>query len=207
MRIVAVSGACSRAGKTSAAVSLLQSLPGASALKFTVTEDVFKSCPRGAPCLVCDIDVPFRIVEDPRVIREAGTDTARFAEAGAARVLWAITRRGAAADAWAAVQSRLGGTVVLEGSTVVELAHPARLVFVVHPFLSPSRWKDTSPALVARADVVIVNRPAAERREPSPEVLRALREMCGGRPITVADATSPVLQWAPGLLEALETAA
>ena len=70
MILLSISGACSRSGKTAAAVSLLRVLPAgrAAAVKFTTTEDVFERCPRGMPCVVCDIDVPFRIVEDPGVL-------------------------------------------------------------------------------------------------------------------------------------------
>lgn len=202
MRLVAVSGACSRAGKTAAAVSLLREMPGAVAVKFTVTEDVFKRCPRGAPCVVCDIDVPFRIVEDEAVLREPGTDTDRLAAAGAPRVVWAITRESAAAAAWAAVRARLGAAeqVVIEGSTVVSLARPQGLVFVAHPFLSPSRWKPTTGALVAQADHVVINRPASETREPSAAVRDELRRHRGARSLTVADVTGPVSTWAPGLI-------
>ena len=52
-------------------------------MKFTTTEDVFERCPRGTPCVVCDIDVPFRHRGRPRRPREAGTDTARLRGAGA----------------------------------------------------------------------------------------------------------------------------
>ena len=205
LKIVAVAGACSRAGKTAAAVSLIHALPGCTAVKFTVTEDVFARCPRGAPCVVCDIDVPFRIVVEPAVLDEPGTDTARFAAAGARRVVWAITRRSVAPLAWAAVRRRLheAEAVVLEGSTVVEIARPARLVFVAHPFLATGRWKETTPALVARADVVLVNRPAGETRPPAAEVLHELQRHRGTGSITIADATAPVSHWAPGLLSGL----
>ena len=172
MRLLSVSGACSRAGKTAGAVSLLEALPrgAAAAVKFTTTEDVFERCPRGTPCVVCDIDVPFRIVEDPAVLGEAGTDTFRLGRAGARLVLWAIAKQEAAERAWQAVRSRLLASrpegeffVVMEGSTVVNLAQPERMVFVVHPFLSPDRWKPTSAGLLARADLVVVNRPAGRR--------------------------------------------
>ena len=85
MILLSISGAGSRSGKTAVAVSLLRALPAgrAAAVKFTTTEDVFERCPRGTPCVVCDIDVPFRIVEDAAVLDDAGTDTARLREAGA----------------------------------------------------------------------------------------------------------------------------
>ena len=210
MILLSISGACSRSGKTAAAVSLLRVLPAgrAAAVKFTTTEDVFERCPRGMPCVVCDIDVPFRIVEDPGVLGEAGTDTARLREAGASQVVWAIARESAVTSAWAVVQRRLSGAdiVIMEGSTIVSVARPDLQVFVAHPWLSPERWKGTSAACVARADVVIVNRPGSDGRPPSPEVLDALRRLGGPEPI-VADVTRPPSEWAPKLTRALIRAA
>jgi hypothetical protein len=205
--LVSVSGACSRAGKTALAVTLLRALPKpAVAVKFTTAEDVFKRCPRGTPCVVCDIDVPYRIVEDPRVLREPGTDTERLTSAGATRVIWAITRESAAPRAWKAVQEAVGqaGYVVMEGSTVVDLARPDLLFFLAHPFLSPERWKPTSGPLIARADAVIVNRPSSETRAPSPVVWDALLQHRGRADIRVADVTRSLGSWAPDLQERLD---
>jgi hypothetical protein len=206
--LISISGACSRSGKTAAAVSLLQSRPrgSAAAVKFTTTEDVFERCPRGTTCIVCDIDVPFRIVEDAAVLAQPATDTARLMEAGASRVVWAIARESAVRPAWAAVKDRLGAVelVLMEGSTIVTVARPDRQVFVAHPWLAPQRWKPTSAACIAAADVVVVNRPAADRRPPSPEVLDALRR---GRPrgeVTIADVTQPPSEWAPRLMQDLD---
>jgi hypothetical protein len=199
--LVSVSGAASRAGKTSLAVSLIRSLPAASAVavKFTTTEDVFERCPRGTPCVVCDIDVPFRIVEDARVLDEPGTDTARLREAGARRVVWAISRASAVHAAWARVAAMAEGLTVMEGSTIVDVAQPDLLLFVAHPFLQPARWKATSDALIARADAVVVNRPAAETREPAPAVREALVRARGRDDLRVADVTRPLGEWAPDL--------
>jgi len=208
--LLSISGACSRSGKTAAAVSLLRALPGrrVAAVKFTTTEDVFERCPRGTPCVVCDIDVPFRIVDDPATLDEAGTDTARLREAGAARVVWAIARESSVAEAWAAVQRRLAGAdvVVMEGSTIVTVARPDMQVFVAHPWLSPARWKATSATCVARADLVVVNRPQSDARPPSPEVLDGLRGLGGPEPI-VADVAQPPSEWAPRLMRTLTRAA
>jgi hypothetical protein len=205
--LVSISGACSRSGKTAAAVSLLKALgPGrAAAVKFTTTEDVFERCPRGTTCIVCDIDVPFRIVEDRAVLAEAGTDTARLLDAGAGQVVWAIARESAVAPAWAAVRRRLApvDVLIMEGSTIVALARPDRQIFVAHPWLSPDRWKATSAACLAQADLVVVNRPSADRRPPSPEVLDALRRARDRDDIVVADVARPAAEWAPGLLSDL----
>jgi hypothetical protein len=214
VRLLSVSGACSRSGKTAGAVSLLEAWPrgAAAAVKFTTTDDVFERCPRGAPCVVCDIDVPFRIVEDPNVLGEPGTDTDRLGRAGACPVLWAIAKMQAAAAAWTAVRERLSHLagngerwVVIEGSTVVGLARPDHTVFVVHPFLSPARWKPTSPGLLAAADLVVVNLPSGEPRPPAAEVLAEIdrhRPRRGGAPdYVVADLTRPAREWAGPLLQ------
>jgi len=202
MRIVSVSGACSRAGKTALAESLLRALPrgSAAAVKFTTTEDVFERCPRGSVCVVCDIDVPFRIVRDPAVLSEPGTDTYRLAKAGAHEVVWAIARASAASLAWAAVTRMLEGTplAILEGSTVVEqgLARPDLRLFVAHRSMPPERWKPTSAALVAGADRVIVH---TEGPAPSARVLDALDALGARGKRIVTDATRPLREWAPDL--------
>lgn len=203
MSLVSVAGATSRAGKTALAASILRALPqgSATAVKFTTTEDVFERCPRGTPCVVCDIDVPFRIVSDASVLRQPGTDTDRLAQAGARRVLWAIARRGAVKDAWRHVSSLLEpGLWVMEGSTITFEAKPELTVFVVHPFLDPARWKETSAQLLGTADAVVVNRPAAEARAPSPSVLAAIRARRERDDVLVADVTQPLSEWAPQLL-------
>jgi hypothetical protein len=203
MTLIAVSGACSRSGKTALAVTLLRGLgPGRAAVKFTVTEDVFERCPRGTPCVVCDLPVPFRLVTDAATLGQPGTDTARLGETGASPVVWAIARESAVGPAWAAVRQRLDGcpVAVLEGSRVVAVARPDLRLFVVHPFLSPARWKPASPALIAEADAVVVNLPSAEARPPSAEVLAEVERHRGGRGWLVADVTAPVAAWAPELL-------
>jgi hypothetical protein len=206
--LVSISGACSRSGKTAAAVSLLQAAPPgtAAAVKFTTTDDVFERCPRGTTCVVCDIDVPFRIVEEAAVLREPGTDTARLQEAGAAPVVWAIAQQSAVARAWAAVRGRLAGAelVIMEGSTIVTVARPDLQVFVVHPWLAPERWKPTSAACVAAADLVVINRPASDARPPSAEVLDALRAYGPRATVTVADVTRPAGEWAPAIARRLQ---
>jgi hypothetical protein len=205
--LVSVAGATSRAGKTALAASILRGLPegAATAVKFTTTDDVFERCPRGTPCVVCDIDVPFQIVTEARVLREPGTDTDRLAAAGARRVVWAIARKGALERAWRRVGELLEpGLWVMEGSTIAFLAKPDLTLFVVHPFLDPARWKDSSQHLLREADVVLINRPAGEVRAPSGAVLEAIRALRGKADARVADVTQPLCEWAPDLAGKVE---
>jgi hypothetical protein len=206
--LVSISGSCSRSGKTAAAVSLLAAMPPgrATAVKFTTTEDVFDRCPRGTTCVVCDIDVPFRIIEDPQVLGQSGTDTARLAGAGATRVIWAIARHSAVADAWAAVRARLAtdGLVVMEGSTITAHARPDLHLAVVHPHLAPERWKATTEGCLAAADLVVLNRPAADRRAPSKAVRACLARLRPDAETTTADVTAPAATWAPAFVAAMD---
>ncbi len=203
MAWISVSGACSRAGKTALCESLLRALPAgsAAALKFTTTDDVFERCPRGTPCVVCDIAVPFRLITDTATLHQEGTDTQRLARAGAAPVVWAIAKAGALRPAWQAAQQavRAAEWVVMEGSTIVDLAAPALHVCVVHPWLAPTRWKATTPARVADADVVVVNVAADAERGPAPEVRAALVALRGRDDLYVADVRRPLASWAPQL--------
>ena len=215
MTTVVVAGSSSRAGKTALAETVLRGLGGrAAAVKFTTTDDIFEKCPRGTACIVCDIDVPFKVVRDDPTLGEQGTDTARLQAATSGPVLWTIARKSVAALAWEATLRLLdlaradpkGTTVrqglVIEGSTVASLCSPDFTFFVVHPFLSPERWKDGARELIGRADCVVINRQATETRDPGPEVMAALHE---ARPydLRVVDVLQPLDTWAGDLLPRL----
>lgn len=209
MTTVVVAGSSSRAGKTALAETVLRSLGGhAAAVKFTTTDDVFERCPRGTACIVCDIDVPFKVVRDEATLHQNGTDTARLAAATKGPVLWTIARKSMAALAWEAtslllVQAKAGASgLVVEGSTVASLCSPDFTFFVVHPFLSPERWKEGTRERIGRANCVVVNRQAGEGREPAAEVMAAIHE---ARPydLRVADVLQPLDAWAGDLLARL----
>ncbi len=215
MATVVVAGSSSRAGKTALAETVLRGLGGLSAaVKFTTTDDIFDKCPRGTTCIVCDIDVPFKVVRDAATLGETGTDTARLQAATEGPVLWTIARKSVAQKAWLATvrlldqakadANRGGGDVglVVEGSTVASLCAPDFTFFVVHPFLSPERWKDGTRELIGRANCVVINRPTVEKRDPSPEVMAAVNE---ARPydLRVADVLEPLDSWAGDLLPRL----
>ncbi len=215
---IVVAGSSSRAGKTALAETVLRDLGGASAaVKFTTTEDIFESCPRGTTCVVCDIDVPFKVLRDEATLKEPGTDTARLSHATTGPVLWTIARRSAATLAWQATlrlldQARAAGqgdapdrNLVIEGSTIAGLSSPDFTFFVVHPFLSPQRWKEGTRELIGKVDCVVINRQAADIREPSPEVMAAIHE-AHPYDLRIADVLAPLERWAGDLLPRLRAA-
>ena len=91
---------------------------------------------------------------------------------------------------------------MVEGSTVASLCSPDFTFFVVHPFLSPERWKEGTRELIGRANCVVVNRQASEGREPGAEIMAAINE---ARPydLRVADVLQPLDAWAGDLLPRL----
>jgi hypothetical protein len=214
---VVVAGSSSRAGKTALAESVLRGLGGeAAAVKFTTTDDVFEKCPRGTTCIVCDIDVPFKVVRDDVTLAEPGTDTARLKDATTGPILWTIARKSVAPQAWQATirlldqartDSSTGPTrsdLVVEGSTVASLCKPDFTFFVIHPFLSPDRWKEGTIELIGRADCVVVNRPSSETREPSVAVMESIQR-AAPYDLRVADVLSPLDAWASDLLPRLRS--
>ena len=155
-------------------------------------------------------------LRDDATLREAGTDTARLQAATKGPVLWTIARKSVATQAWNATERLLDQTkadaksvgdavgLVVEGSTVACLCSPDFTFFVVHPFLSPERWKDGTRELIGRADCVVINRQASVRREPSPEVMAAIHDARPGD-LRVADVSRPLDIWASDLLPRLHT--
>ncbi len=215
MATVVVAGSSSRAGKTALAETILRGLGGLSAaVKFTTTDDIFEKCPRGTTCIVCDIDVPFKVVRDDATLGETGTDTARLRAATEGPVMWTIARKSVASQAWEATVRLLDQAkanakmaagdhgLVVEGSTVASLCSPDFTFFVVHPFLSPERWKDGTRELIGRANCVVINRQAVEAREPSAAVMEAVNEQ-HPYDLRVADVLKPLGTWAGDLLHRL----
>lgn len=87
MKIIVVSGSGSEVGKTFLAEQLLRNLSDWSALKVTVSKE--GTCPHQKSCRVCpEIEEPFYIIRDEKIINQPGKDTARLKAAGAKQVIW-----------------------------------------------------------------------------------------------------------------------
>jgi len=119
--IVAVSGLSSNTGKTTLVCELLRRLPGWEAIK--LTRGHYRSCgkdPRG--CCVSDL------LRDEPLIRsgreenyEAGKDTGRFWDAGAANVHWVIVGEDQVEDGIKEALSRVATEgVVVEGNSFLD---------------------------------------------------------------------------------------
>jgi molybdopterin-guanine dinucleotide biosynthesis protein len=119
--IVAVSGLSSNTGKTTLVCELLQRLPGWEAIK--VTRGHYRSCGKDpSGCCVSDL------LRDEPLIRsgrkenyEAGKDTGRFWDAGAASVHWVIVGEDQVEDGIKEALSRVTTEgVVIEGNSFLD---------------------------------------------------------------------------------------
>lgn len=163
IRIISVGSSSKNSGKTTLSAYLIRELGAEYALK------------------VCkDRHVP-PVTDDPRIIREPGTDTRVLWEAGAGKVVWASSETSeglARVTAEALGMFSHDGTLVVEGNSALEHLSPDFAVFIMSaPF---EEFKPSAFAALGRADLVLVDmRWNFEGREAD-GVLRELEERIPG---------------------------
>ena len=162
-RCIVISGVASGAGKTSLAtamIALLHKRGLTAGVKITVTHGD-RGCPHGGKgCNVCSsLGGDFQIVSRPDIIEQAGTDTARFVEAGAKPVLWGITRDTNILEMWERISLTLAAVryVVVESNTLALTIMPSLTLMIVDPTVSRRLWKPSATTLIASADLVVFN--------------------------------------------------
>lgn len=177
MRVVAVAGFSSDAGKTTLACELLAALPGWEAVK--VTKGHYRSCGKD-PHACC---VSHLLTDRPLVVsgREgtdvAGKDTGRYWAAGASNVHWVVATKDRVADGVREALSRVAPDapgVVVEGTA---FAREIPVDFMVLVAAAGQREMKASAASVAgAADALYVSgAPTAEDFERIAELARARR--------------------------------
>lgn len=164
LAVIVVAGVTSGAGKTSlaeAVTGILNSICPTAAAKITVTHGD-RGCPHGGKgCDVCGtLGGDFQVITRSSILEQTGTDTARLLEAGASRVLWAITREEFIGDAWRAMLGALTPdtrAIVVESNTLALYIKPMLTLMVADPTVSRKLWKRSAERLIASADILIFN--------------------------------------------------
>jgi hypothetical protein len=119
--IVAVSGLSSNTGKTTLVCELLSGLPGWEAIK--LTRGHYRSCGKDpSGCCVSDLLRDEPLIRSGREANyEAGKDTGRFWDAGAASVHWVIVGEDQVEDGIKTALSRVKAEgVVVEGNSFLD---------------------------------------------------------------------------------------
>lgn len=134
--IIGIGGSHSGAGKTTVASSILKTLEGWGAVKYTKTS-LYSS-----------------IVDDIEVLSEEGKDTRKFLDSGAEKVLWVQAPFNGLRDILPmAVEmlSYLRG-IVVEGNSAIEILKPDIVIFVAG---REGNIKRGAEKILAMADVII----------------------------------------------------
>jgi molybdopterin-guanine dinucleotide biosynthesis protein len=154
--ITAVSGLSSNTGKTTLMCDLLQRLPGWEAIK--LTRGHYRSCgkdPQG--CCVSDL------IRDEPLIRtgreenyEAGKDTGRFWDAGAANVHWVIAGEDQVEDGIRQALSRVQSAgVLVEGNSFLDFV--AADFAIVCARAGENRLKTSARRTLEKADAIYLS--------------------------------------------------
>ena len=154
--IVAVSGLSSNTGKTTLMCDLLERLPGWEAIK--LTRGHYRSCgkdPLG--CCVSDL------IRDEPLIRsgreenyEAGKDTGRFWDAGAANVHWVIAGEEQVEDGIKQALSRVQSAgVIVEGNSFLDFIEADFAIMCARS--GENRMKTSARRTLAKADAIYLS--------------------------------------------------
>ncbi len=149
-RIISVTGAHSKVGKTTLCSILLKNLKGFGAIKFTKTSLYAK------------------IVEDPEIITQKETDTGIMSESGAEKVVWIQSPSEKLEDPLNRALGRMTGLegVVVEGNSPVDYMDPDLILFIVG---EDGRIKPSAVEVSEKADIIIINSEKLLENIPLPE--------------------------------------
>jgi molybdopterin-guanine dinucleotide biosynthesis protein len=150
MAIVVVGGQTRNIGKTSVVAGLIRALPEVAWVAFKLTHHWHEAESGDEPA--------FAVLEEQE--RGAGSDSARYLQAGAVRSFWVRTRPGRMAEAmpWLreefARAQALGQHVIVESNSILEFVQPDLYLTVIDPTVEDC--KESARRYLERADAVLV---------------------------------------------------
>jgi len=171
MKTICITAATSKLGKTTLVEKLLPRLKGWAACKVTACiPHGRQGCPRGKEdtCGVCSsLNENYVIEEDEKVIRQPGTDTGRYSEAGAAKVIWVKTKPEYIQEALEKVFAicRAYPGIIFEGNHVLEHVTPDVSAMLLSP---KGLYKASAKDVKEKVDLFF----------PSGDYDTAVRELC-----------------------------
>jgi len=154
--IMAVSGLSSNTGKTTLMCDLLERLPGWEAIK--LTRGHYRSCgkdPHG--CCVSDLIRDEPLIRSGRAENyEAGKDTGRFWDAGAANVHWVIAGEDQVEDGIGQALSRVQSAgVIVEGNSFLDFVEADFAITCARA--GENRMKTSARRTLAKADAIYLS--------------------------------------------------
>ncbi len=178
-KVIVVGGHTRNIGKTQLVEEILRAFPERKWLAAKITQFGHGICSRNGEACGC-ADDEHLVAVDAETERGTGTDTSRFLDAGAARVLWVRTKQGRLAEAMPRLREEMAKSehVILESNAVLGFLKPDLYLPVLD--FAVDDFKDSARAMLDRADAYVVIEPdrseAADNKSlGSEEVLRTRR--------------------------------
>jgi len=156
MAIIVIGGHSRNVGKTSVVAGLISALPGFDWTAVKITQHGHGICSaNGEACDCATADHSWAISEEHD--RSGESDTSRFLQAGAKKVLWVRTEQGRLAEAMPTLRQRLKGArnLIIESNSVLKFLRPDLYLTVLDP--STSDFKNSAREFLDRANAVILH--------------------------------------------------
>jgi molybdopterin-guanine dinucleotide biosynthesis protein len=169
--IVVVGGNSRNIGKTSVVAGLVARLPELDWTAIKVTQYGHGFCTAdGQPCQCQTADSCVSVSAERDAA--AGTDTARFLAAGAARSIWVRTRIGMLAEAMPRIREELARShnAILESNSILDYIEPDLYLSVID--LSVADFKESARRHLRRAEAVLFS--SRSGSAPTPGALDGL---------------------------------
>ncbi len=162
--LIVVGGSSKNSGKTQVASRLIQKFGINCAVKISIGEHHFPDS---------------EIIIQSDIIKQPGTDTARYASAGAEKVFWIDTTDENLPRALKKLSRLLEGcqTVLIESNTVLSFLKPDYTIFIAGAH--PETFKPSALEAVREADLICINRRATGRDQPVNETIECLSALNG----------------------------
>ena len=173
-RIIVIGGHTRNIGKTQLVVEILRAFADKKWLAAKITQFGHGICSvNGEQCGCADDE--HTVAVDVETDNTSNTDTARFLQAGAERVLWVRTKQGRLAEAMPQLRKEMeqAENVILESNAVLGLLQPD-VYLPVLDFSNPD-FKDTARAMLDRATAYVIVEPSAANSTSRPEGVLGVR--------------------------------
>ncbi len=153
-KIISVTGAHSKVGKTTLCSIILKNLEGFGAIKCTKSP-LYTS-----------------VVDDPDVIFQKDKDTAIMSDSGAEKVVWVRSSGNELEDALHIAMGKMEGLngVVIEGNSPVRFLDPDLIIFIIG---QDGEIKPSAAEVSSRADIVVINTDKHMQNQGAPDPVPA----------------------------------
>ncbi len=164
LKIISVTGAHSRVGKTTLCSILLKNLRGFGAIKYTKTSEhrrqrtehplPYPPPSRGRAWVGGTPNS--LLIDNITILNEKGKDTAIFLESGAERVLWIQSPYNELENILHTAMDRMAGLkgVIIEGNSPVDFVTPSLIIFIIE---LEGEIKPSAVKVSKKADIIIIN--------------------------------------------------